>query len=61
MDERPVGQALVGPAEIEDAGGPGQARHEVAPADVHGEEHVADGHPAAELLGVRQGLGHPVP
>ena len=39
---------------------PRQPRHELAPADVHGEQHVADGHPAAELLGVGQRLGDAV-
>ena len=37
-----------------------QARHELAAADVHGEQHVADGYPSAELLGVGQRLGDAV-
>ena len=61
VDERTVGQALVGAAEVEDASGAGQAGHELAPAHMHGEQHVADGHAAAELLGMGQRLGHAVP
>ena len=57
VDERTVGQALVGAAEVEDAGGAGQAGDELAAAHVHGEQHVADGDAAAELLGVGQRLG----
>ena len=61
VHQRAVGQALVGPAEVEDARRAGQAGDELAAADVHGEQHVADGHAAAELLGVGQRLGHAVP
>ncbi len=50
MHQRAVGQALVRPPEVEDAGGAGQAGHELAPADVHGEQHVAHRDAAAELL-----------
>ena len=50
----------MGPTEIQDARRPRQPRHELAPADVHGEQHVADGHPATELLGVGQRLGDAV-
>ena len=48
------------PAEVQDARGPWQPRHELAAADVHGEQHVADGDAPAELLGVGQRLGHAV-
>ena len=56
-----VGEALMGPTQVEDARCPRQARHELAAADMHGEQHVADRDAAAELLGVGQGLGHTVP
>ena len=60
VDERAVGQALVGAAEVEDARGAGQAGDELAAAHVHGEQDVADGDAPAELLGVGQRLGDAV-
>ena len=60
VHQRTVGQALVRSAEVQDARRRRQSRHELAAADVHGEQHVADGHAAAELLGVGQRLGHAV-
>ena len=56
VDQRPVWQPLVRATEIEDPGGGRQPGHELAAAHVHGQEHIPDGHPATELLGVGQRL-----